>query len=69
MIRLIFVISMLLPSVAFAQQQPSPSQTAIQIDNVVNQWAQQLDNDQRAIAALQKQIDDLKAKYEPDEKK
>jgi hypothetical protein len=28
---------------AGAQSQPSPSQTALQIDNVVNQWAQQLE--------------------------
>lgn len=41
-------------------QQPQPSQTAIQIDNVVNQWAQQLEQDQRVIADLQKQLEEAK---------
>jgi hypothetical protein len=45
--------------------QQSPSQVAIQIDNIINQWAQALENDQRTIATLQKENSDLKAKYEP----
>jgi P pilus assembly chaperone PapD len=43
-----------------ANAQMAPSQTAIQIDNVVNQWAQQLENDQKIIADLQKQLSDAK---------
>lgn len=46
---------------ASAQQPTSPSAVAIQIDNVINQWAQQLEADQRTIAALQKENAELKA--------
>ncbi len=55
----------LFATAASAQQQATPSQVAIQIDNVVNGMAQSIENDQRIIADLQKQIADLKAKYEP----
>jgi cell division protein FtsB len=54
---------------AWAQQSQTPSQTAIQIDNVINQWAQQLEALQRENADLKKQIEDAKAvKVEPDKK-
>jgi hypothetical protein len=62
--KLIFVFGFsLLTTAAVAQQMPpaTPTQTALQIDNVVNAWAQQLENDQRIIAALQKENADLKA--------
>lgn len=71
MIRYTLAITLALSSPAFAQQpgQPSPSQTAIQIDNVVNQWAQQLEADQQnlkakdeKLTAVQKEIDELKIK-------
>ena len=39
-------------------QQPTPAQTAIQIDNVVNQWAQQLDAQAQNLKAAQEQIED-----------
>jgi hypothetical protein len=51
---------------AMAQQpQQSPTATALQIDTIVNQWAQILEAQQHQIQELQKQVDDLKAKYEP----
>jgi hypothetical protein len=57
---------------ALAQQQPTPSQTAIQIDNAINGWAQRLEAQDKMIADqiakiadLQKQIDDAKAKADP----
>lgn len=53
---------------AYAQQQPTPSQTAIQIDNVINQWAQTIEALQRENADLKKQIEDAKA-VKPEEKK
>jgi hypothetical protein len=56
-----FVFS-LFATAAVAQQMPpaTPTQTALQIDNVVNAWAQQIEADQRTIAALQAQIAELK---------
>jgi len=42
-------------------QQSTPSQTAIQIDNVINGWAQTIEAQQKMIADLQKEIADLKA--------
>jgi cell division protein FtsL len=48
---------------ALAQQpQVSPSQVALQIDNVINQWAQTIEAQQREIVMLQKELADLKAK-------
>lgn len=49
-------------------QQPTPSQTAIQIDNVINQWAQTIEAQQKQIADLQKQLEEAKA-AKPEEKK
>ncbi len=68
MIRFVFAVafSAFLCAPAFAQQKPvSPSELAIQIDAIVNQWAQQITADQQTIAALQAEIATLKAKYEP----
>jgi len=53
---------------ASAQQPNSPSQVALQIDNVINAWAAQLEANARTIADLQKQLADLKAKYESPKK-
>jgi hypothetical protein len=53
---------------AYAQQ-PTPAQTAIQIDNVVNQWAQQLEAKDKLIADLQKQLEEAKAAKTDDKKK
>ena len=69
------VAALVVPAGAFAQQQPTtPSQIALQIDAVVNQWAQALESaqqtmraDQAKIADLQKQVDALKTKSEPKE--
>jgi len=54
-------------SLAFAQQ-PTPSQTAIQIDNVINQWAQMIEGQAKQIADLQRQLEEAKA-AKPEEKK
>jgi hypothetical protein len=37
---------------AYAQQ-PTPAQTALQIDNVINQWAQTIEAQQKQIAACE----------------
>jgi hypothetical protein len=51
-----------------ANAQQSPSQTAIQIDTIINQWAQVIEAQQKQISEQQKEIADLKAKYEPADK-
>ena len=61
------VVALMIP--ARAQQQPSPSQTAIQIDNVINQWAQTIEAQQRTIADLQKQLEEVKATKADTDKK
>jgi len=67
----------LTPVAALAQQQQivSPSQAALQADGIVNMLGQSLekalaDNQslQKQVAELQKQVVDLKAKYEPAKK-
>jgi len=68
LIRALFVL-LALTVAANAQQVNSPAQVALQIDGVVNAWAVQLEANARTIADLQKQITDLKAKYEPAAKK
>jgi hypothetical protein len=55
------VFALMLPARA---QQPTPAQTALQIDNVINQWAQTIEAQQKQIAAC----DDAKA-IKPDDKK
>jgi hypothetical protein len=52
-------------------QQLTPSQTAIQIDNVVNQWAQTIETQAAQIAKLQARVKELEDKYEakPSDKK
>jgi hypothetical protein len=48
---------------AHAQQQTiTPSQMALQVDGIINQWAQQLEALQQQNAALQRQVSDLTAK-------
>jgi hypothetical protein len=47
-------------------QQPTPAQTALQIDNVINQWAQMIEALQRENAELRKQIEDAKAATKPE---
>ena len=59
---LAIAILLLLPASVSAQQQATPSQVAIQIDNVINQWAQTIEAQQKLIADLQKQNAELKAK-------
>lgn len=50
---------------ASAQGIQSPSQVAIQIDNIINQWAQVLEVQQKQIEDLKKENADLKAKAAP----
>lgn len=68
MMRAFAILLCLVSFPALAQQQPTPSQTAIQIDNVVNQWAQQIEAQQKQIMELQKQLEEAKA-AKPEEKK
>ena len=69
--RIIAVALVMLVSPALAQQQPPP-EVALQINNVVGQWAQMLVQQGRTIAELQAQlavaqarIKELEAKTEP----
>jgi hypothetical protein len=68
MMRLIAFVLCLMAVPAHAQQ-PTPSQTAIQIDNVINQWAQTIEALQRENADLKKQIEDAKAAKVEEKKK
>lgn len=53
-------------TVAASAQQPqqTPAQVALTINGVIGQWAQALEAQQKQIADLQKQIEDLKTKCE-----
>lgn len=63
--RLVVAITLFLPTAALAQQQqqqPPTSETAIQIDNIINGWAQLIEAQKKIIAELQKENAELKAK-------
>ena len=66
LVNMLFVVLMI---PARAQQQPTPSQTAIQIDNVINQWAQTIEAQQVQIAKLLARVKELEEKYEPSKDK
>lgn len=71
MIRIFLISELILSaSVAHAQtlQQQTPTQIAIKMDNIINTWAETIEAQQKVIAELQKQVADLKAKYEPPSK-
>jgi hypothetical protein len=68
MLKRLICILCVLSSEAFAQA-PTPSQTAIQIDTVINQWAQTIEAQQKIIADLQKQLEDSKNPPKPDANK
>jgi 2,4-dienoyl-CoA reductase-like NADH-dependent reductase (Old Yellow Enzyme family) len=60
------------PVIAQQPTQQTPSQIALQIDNIINGWAQAIEALQKQNADLQAQLtavtkerDDLKAKLEP----
>lgn len=66
---IVFFLALSLTTPAFAQQQTTPSEVAIQINNAVSSLALALENANRQLkdltdknAALQKQLDELKAK-------
>ena len=67
---LLVILGLCILGFGFAHaQQPTPAQTALQIDNVINQWAQTIEALQRENADLKKQIEDAKAaKTDPDKK-
>ena len=67
MIR-VFGFLLCLISWSASAQQNTPSQTAIQIDNIINQWAQTIEALQRENAELRKQIEDAKAPKVDDKK-
>ena len=56
LIPLALLILPISPALAQTSLQPTPSQTAIQIDNVVNQWAQTIETQQKIITDLQEQL-------------
>lgn len=58
-------IGILLALTVSASAQQTPAQMALSINGVIGQWAQILEAQQKQIADLQKQLDDLKAKCEP----
>lgn len=63
MIKILSVLLSLLATPMQAQQQPAqltPSQTAIQINGVVGQWAQTIETQQRLISELQQEVAKLK---------
>lgn len=62
-------------SSARAQESTSPAETALQIDGVINSWAQTITQQLKTIKALetknaelQKQLDDLKPKKDEEPK-
>jgi iron-sulfur cluster repair protein YtfE (RIC family) len=59
--HLIPLALLILPISPALAQQPTPSQTAIQIDNIINQWAQRLEADQQNLTAAQEKIDNAEA--------
>ena len=72
--RLLIVALLSSVTPAFAQQQPSPPETALQINGVIGQWAQTLVQQGRMIADQQAQIAAKDAKIKeleskPDAKK
>jgi septal ring factor EnvC (AmiA/AmiB activator) len=54
----LIVFVLCLAAVPAYAQQPTPSQTAIQIDNVINQWAQTIESQAQNLKAAQEKIDD-----------
>jgi len=64
-ILLSIALAFALVAPARAQAQQTPSQIAIQLDGVINSWAQTIESQNKVIADLQKEVADLKAKYEP----
>ena len=60
--KTIAALMLLASTIPVLAQQPTPSQTAIQIDNVINQWAQTIEVQESRLKAAQERIDALKAK-------
>jgi hypothetical protein len=67
-IWLVAAVTVSLMTISAKAQQPvqlSPSQAALQVNSVINSMALALENEQKVISDLQRQIAELKAKYEP----
>lgn len=70
MIRIFVTFLLLLsPEIVLAQQEPAPSQMALQIDNIINSWAQRLELLQQQNTQLRARVKELEDKYEPKEQK
>lgn len=67
--RYVLLVFLLLPTAAFAQQQQTPSQVALQINNIVGQWAQTIEALQQQNAQLQARVKELEAKVPKEEQK
>jgi hypothetical protein len=63
-----FAVALLLPSTAFAQQQQSPSEIALQMNGVIAIWAQTLTQQIKQIEQLQKENADLKKQIDEHKK-
>jgi hypothetical protein len=57
-------VALLFSSPALAQEQRTPSQTALAINGVIAQWALTVEAQAKQIVDLQKQLDEAKAKCE-----
>lgn len=56
MLKYLIVLPLLLITPAFAQQQPSVPETALQINGIIGTWAQTLGQQAKQIDDLQKQL-------------
>lgn len=63
--RILFLFAILLLTSPAVSQELSPSQTAIQIDNIINSWALRLIELQEQNAQLKARVKELEDKYEP----
>lgn len=64
----VLLTAVLISNVAAAQpaqqQEPSPAEVALQLNNVINSWAQAIIQQNKTIAELQKQLAAAKANKE-----
>lgn len=63
--KVLSLIAILLLTSPVVAQELSPSQTAIQIDNIINSWALRLIELQEQNAQLKARVKELEDKYEP----
>jgi len=64
-LTIVMILAMLTTPATAQQQQITPSQMAIQIDNAVNGMATSIEVLQKQLAQAQTQVKQLQDKYEP----